>query len=168
MAAIGAVAALVLTGQPLSVASMVGFISLAGIASRNGILLVAHYLHLLRHEGEGFTPEMIQRAGKERLAPMLMTALCAGIALVPLALAAGQPGKEILYPVATVILGGLVSCTLLDFFVRPAMFWTFGRAAANRALADHEVEEALAEDAAPGAPHRAGDPAEPGTRRVGR
>ena len=107
MAAIGAVAALVVTGQSLTVASMVGFISLAGIASRNGILLIAHYLHLVRHEGERFTPQMIERAGKERLAPMLMTALCAGIALVPLALAAGQPGKEILYPVATVILGGL-------------------------------------------------------------
>ena len=78
MAAIGAVAALVITRQSLTVASMVGFISLAGIASRNGILLIAHYLHLVRHEGEHFTPKMIERAGKERLAPMLMTALCAG------------------------------------------------------------------------------------------
>ncbi|MHB8898951.1 MAG: efflux RND transporter permease subunit [Thermoguttaceae bacterium] len=140
MAAIGAVAALVVTGQSLTVASMVGFISLAGIASRNGILLIAHYLHLVRHEGETFSPQMIERAGKERLAPMLMTALCAGIALIPLALAAGQPGKEILYPVATVILGGLISSTLLDFFVRPALFWTFGRKAAERAAepSDHE------------------------------
>jgi len=143
MAAIGAVAALVVTGQSLTVASMVGFISLAGIASRNGILLLAHYMHLVRHEGEDFTPRMIERAGKERLAPMLMTALCAGIALVPLALAAGQPGKEILYPVATVILGGLISCTLLDFFVRPAMFWTFGRKAAQRALKHHHHEPDL-------------------------
>jgi HME family heavy-metal exporter len=127
MAAIGAVAALVLTGQSLTVASLVGFISLAGIASRNGILLIAHYLHLVEYEGEQFTPQMIERAGKERLAPMLMTALTAGIALVPLALAAGEPGKEILYPVATVIIGGLVSSTLLDFFVHPALFWCFGR-----------------------------------------
>jgi HME family heavy-metal exporter len=127
MAAIGAVAALVLTHQSLTVASMVGFISLSGIASRNGILLIAHYLHLVRFEGERFTPEMIERAGKERLAPMLMTALTAGIALVPLVLAAGEPGKEILYPVATVILGGLISSTLLDFFVHPALFWLFGR-----------------------------------------
>jgi HME family heavy-metal exporter len=127
MAAIGAVAALIVTGQSLTVASLVGFISLAGIASRNGILLIAHYLHLVRYEGEGFTPEMIERAGKERLAPMLMTALTAGIALVPLVLAAGEPGKEILYPVATVIIGGLISSTLLDFFVHPALFWTFGR-----------------------------------------
>ena len=80
MAAIGAVAALVITGQSLTVASMVGFISLSGIASRNGILLIAHYLHLVKYEGEQFTPEMIERAGKERLAPMLMTALTAGIA----------------------------------------------------------------------------------------
>jgi HME family heavy-metal exporter len=141
MAAIGAVAALVLTGQTLTVASMVGFISLAGIASRNGILLIAHYLHLVRYEGERFTPQMIERAGKERLAPMLMTALTAGIALVPLAMAAGEPGKEILYPVATVIIGGLISSTLLDFFVHPALFWRFGRAQAEQQLLAAEVDE---------------------------
>ncbi|MEN6404943.1 MAG: efflux RND transporter permease subunit [Thermoguttaceae bacterium] len=150
MAAIGAVAALVITRQSLTVASMVGFISLAGIASRNGILLIAHYLHLVRYEGEHFTPEMIERAGKERLAPMLMTALCAGIALVPLVMAAGQPGKEILYPVATVILGGLISSTLLDFFVRPALFWTFGRRAAVRAMR-HSHHEPSLKDAEPDA-----------------
>lgn len=132
MAAIGAVGALLITGQSLTVASLVGFISLAGIASRNGILLIAHYLHLVRYEGEQFTPQMIERAGKERLAPMLMTALTAAIALVPFALAAGQPGKEILYPVATVIIGGLVSSTLLDFFVHPALFWRFGRRQAQQ------------------------------------
>ncbi|MBL9081746.1 MAG: efflux RND transporter permease subunit [Planctomycetales bacterium] len=135
MAAIGAVGALVVTGQSLTVASMVGFISLSGIASRNGILLIAHYLHLVRYEGESFTPQMIERAGKERMAPMLMTALTAGIALIPLVLAAGEPGKEILYPVATVILGGLISSTLLDFFVHPALFWLFGRRDA-----EHQVE----------------------------
>ncbi len=139
MAAIGAVGALVLTGQSLTVASMVGFISLSGIASRNGILLIAHYLHLVRHEGEQFTPEMIERAGKERLAPMLMTALTAGIALVPLVVASGEPGKEILYPVATVILGGLITSSLLDFFVRPALFWLFGRRAVEQ-TAHHPVE----------------------------
>ena len=134
MAAIGAVAAMVITKQSLTVASMVGFISLSGIASRNGILLIAHYLHLVRHEGEQFTPAMIERAGKERLAPMLMTALTAGIALIPLVLAADEPGKEILYPVATVILGGLISSTFLDFFVHPALFWCFGRKQAERQL----------------------------------
>jgi HME family heavy-metal exporter len=132
MAAIGSVAALVVTRQSLTVASMVGFISLAGIASRNGILLVAHYLHLVRNEGERFTPQMVERAGRERVAPMLMTALTAGIALIPLVLAAGEPGKEILHPVATVILGGLISSTLLDFFVHPALFWCFGRAQAEK------------------------------------
>jgi HME family heavy-metal exporter len=141
MAAIGAVAALVVTGQSLTVASMVGFISLSGIASRNGILLIAHYLHLVKYEGEQFTPQMIERAGKERLAPMLMTALTAGIALVPLVLAAGEPGKDILYPVATVIFGGLISSTLLDFFVHPALFWCFGRKAAEKHLYDDQSDE---------------------------
>ena len=147
MAAIGAVAALVLTRQSFTVASMVGFISLSGIASRNGILLIAHYLHLVRHEGEGFTPEMVERAGRERVAPMLMTALTAGIALIPLVLAAGEPGKEILYPVATVILGGLVSSTLLDFFVHPALFWCFGRAQAEREMESARHDELAAEKA---------------------
>ena len=147
MAAIGAVAALMLTRQSFTVASMVGFISLSGIASRNGILLIAHYLHLVRHEGEGFTPEMVERAGRERVAPMLMTALTAGIALIPLVLAAGEPGKEILYPVATVILGGLVSSTLLDFFVHPALFWCFGRAQAEREMESARHDELAAEKA---------------------
>jgi HME family heavy-metal exporter len=141
MAAIGAVAALVVTNQSLTVASMVGFISLAGIASRNGILLIAHYLHLVQYEGEEFTPAMIERAGKERLAPMLMTALTAGIALVPLVMAAGEPGKEILYPVATVIVGGLISSTLLDFFVHPALFWLFGKRSAEEQLLEKDEDE---------------------------
>jgi HME family heavy-metal exporter len=146
MAAIGAVAALVITGQSLTVASMVGFISLAGIASRNGILLIAHYLHLVKHEGHQFTPQMIELAGKERLAPMLMTALTAGIALIPLVLSAGEPGKEILYPVATVILGGLISSTLLDFFVHPALFWCFGRQQAEEHVQEAEGPDALDDD----------------------
>ena len=134
MAFIGSVAALVVTGQTLTVASLVGFISLAGIASRNGILLLNHYLHLVKYEGEGWTKEMIVRAGLERLAPVLMTALTSGIGLIPLVLAAGEPGKEILYPVATVILGGMISSTLLDFFVHPALFWLFGLREAERVV----------------------------------
>ena len=153
MAAIGAVAALVLTHQSLTVASLVGFISLSGIASRNGILLIAHYLHLVQYEGEQFTPQMIERAGKERLAPMLMTALTAGIALVPLVLAAGEPGKEILYPVATVILGGLISSTLLDFFVHPALFWCFGRRDAER-LSEEQEDDLDDEPMSRGGPQR--------------
>ncbi|MCB9925314.1 MAG: efflux RND transporter permease subunit [Planctomycetaceae bacterium] len=132
MAFIGSVAALYLTHQTLTIASMVGFISLCGIASRNGILLINHYLHLVQHEGETWSREMIIRAGKDRLAPVLMTALTSGIGLVPLALAAGEPGKEILYPVATVIIGGLLSSTLLEFLVRPALFWKFGMTSARR------------------------------------
>ncbi|MBN8602593.1 MAG: efflux RND transporter permease subunit [Planctomycetes bacterium] len=134
MAFIGSVAALVITGQTVTIASMVGFISLAGIASRNGVLLLQHYIHLVEFEGESFTKEMIVRAGLERMAPVLMTALTAGIALIPLVLAAGEPGKEILYPVATVILGGVVSSTMLDFFVHPALFWLFGIRSAERAV----------------------------------
>ncbi|AMV32225.1 Cobalt-zinc-cadmium resistance protein CzcA [Pirellula sp. SH-Sr6A] len=134
MAFIGSVAALVLTGQTVTIASMVGFISLAGIASRNGVLLLQHYIHLVEFEGESFTKEMIVRAGLERMAPVLMTALTAGIALIPLVLAAGEPGKEILYPVATVILGGVVSSTMLDFFVHPALFWLLGIRSAERAV----------------------------------
>lgn len=147
MAFIGAVAALVITNQTLTVAAMVGFIALVGVASRNGILLLNHYLHLVKYEGEGWTKEMILRGGLERLAPVLMTALTAGIALIPLTLAAGEPGKEILYPVATVIVGGLISSTLLDFFVHPAMFWTLGLKSAQRVVeADAQQVDLVAHD----------------------
>ena len=144
-ALIGAVGALMLTDQTLTIASLVGFISLCGIASRNGILLISHYLHLVRSEGESWSREMIVRAGKERLAPVLMTALTSGVGLVPLALAAGEPGKEILYPVATVIIGGLFSSTLLEFLVRPALFWTWGIRAAERVV-EGEAEALLCDD----------------------
>lgn len=146
MAFIGSVAALVLTHQTLTVAAMVGFISLAGIASRNGILLLNHYLHLVRYEGESWTKEMIVRAGLERLAPVLMTALTAAIGLVPLVLAANEPGKEILYPVATVILGGVISSTLLDFFVHPALFWLFGIREGERVVRESHEEIVLVEE----------------------
>lgn len=146
MAFIGAVAALVISGQTLTVAAMVGFIALVGVASRNGILLLNHYLHLVKYENETWSKQMIVRGGLERLAPVLMTALCAGIALVPLTLAAGEPGKEILYPVATVIVGGLISSTLLDFIVRPALFWTLGVGAAKRVVEFKEHHIPLVEE----------------------
>lgn len=146
MAFIGAVAALVLTNQTLTIAAMVGFIALVGVASRNGILLLNHYLHLVKYEGESWTKEMIVRGGLERLAPVLMTALTAGIALVPLTLSAGEPGKEILYPVATVIVGGLISSTLLDFFVHPALFWTFGLRSARRVVESKELRIPLIDE----------------------
>ena len=141
---VGGAAALLLTGQTVTVAALVGFISLAGIASRNGILLLNHYLHLVREEGEAWTRAMVVRAGRERLAPVLMTALTSGIGLVPLALAAGEPGKEILYPVATVIVGGLLTSTAAEFVVRPALFWAVGRGAARRLTAPGAAADPLA------------------------
>ncbi len=122
---IGGVFALVITQQSLTVASLVGFISLGGIAVRNGILLVTHYFHLMKEEGEAFTPEMVVRGSLERLAPVLMTALTAGIGLVPLVIGGQEPGREILYPVATVILGGLVTSTFCEFLIHPGLFWKF-------------------------------------------
>jgi Cu/Ag efflux pump CusA len=119
----------------VSVATLVGLITLAGIASRNTIMMISHYLHLMQHEGEKFDERMIVRGSLERLVPVTMTAAVAGLALVPLVLAANQPGKEILYPVAVVILGGLVSSTFLDMAVTPAVFFKFGRRAAEQYLA---------------------------------
>jgi CzcA family heavy metal efflux pump len=111
----------------ISIATIVGFIAVGGVAARNGIMMISHYLHLMKHEGEGFTRAMIVRGTLERLVPVLMTALSAGIALIPLLLAAHEPGKEILHPVAVVIVGGLISSTLLDLMVTPAVFYLFGK-----------------------------------------
>ncbi len=119
----------------ISIATLVGFIAVGGVAARNGIMMISHYLHLMKHEGEGFTRRMVARGTLERLVPVLMTALSAGIGLIPLVLAADQPGKEILHPVAVVIVGGLISSTLLDMAITPAMFWLFGRKAAAKAIA---------------------------------
>ncbi|MFM9965397.1 MAG: efflux RND transporter permease subunit [Planctomycetaceae bacterium] len=136
---IGGVLALVITKQSLTVASLVGFISLGGIAVRNGILLVTHYFHLMKEEGEAFTVEMVIRGSLERLAPVLMTALTAGIGLVPLVLGGQEPGREILYPVATVILGGLVTSTFCEFLIHPGLFWEFsGKDAERLAHVSHD------------------------------
>jgi HME family heavy-metal exporter len=136
LALIGSVVAMWLTGVSLSVASMVGFITLAGIATRNGILKISHYINLCRLEGETFGQPMIVRGSLERLTPVLMTALVAAFALTPLLLAADAPGKEILHPVAVVIFGGLISSTLLDTLLTPVLFWRFGRRATERLLGD--------------------------------
>jgi HME family heavy-metal exporter len=114
-------------GLTLSVASMVGFITLTGIATRNGILKVSHYINLCRFEGEQFGIPMLVRGSLERLKPVLMTALVAAFALVPLLISADAPGKEILHPVAVVIFGGLLSSTLLDAVLTPVIVWCFGR-----------------------------------------
>jgi HME family heavy-metal exporter len=128
MALIGSVIALWLFGLPLSVASLIGFVTLTGIAARNGILKISHYLNLAVYEGETFGEALIIRGTLERLTPVLMTALSAGLALLPLILGAGEPGKEILHPVAVTIFGGLISATLLDALVTPILFKMFGRA----------------------------------------
>ncbi len=121
----------------ISIATLVGFIAVGGVAARNGIMMISHYLHLMAHEGETFGRALIVRGTLERLVPVLMTALAAGIALIPLLLAAHEPGKEILHPVAVVIVGGLISSTLLDLMVTPAVFYLFGRKAAESAVRGH-------------------------------
>lgn len=129
LALVGSVVAVLLSGGVFSVATLVGFITLTGIASRNGIMMISHYIHLVEHEGEHFGKEMIIRGSLERLVPVLMTALVAALALIPLTLDSQAAGKEILYPVATVILGGLISSTLLDMVVTPVVFYVFGQKA---------------------------------------
>ncbi|MFZ5496556.1 MAG: efflux RND transporter permease subunit [Verrucomicrobiota bacterium] len=140
LAFIGGLALTYLMVGTVSIATLVGLITLAGIASRNTIMMISHYLHLLEHEGEKFDEHMIVRGSLERLVPVTMTAAVAGLALIPLVLAAGQPGKEILYPVAVVILGGLVSSTILDMAVTPAVFYKFGRRAAEKYLERAKVD----------------------------
>lgn len=140
LALVGSVVALWLSGQPLSVAALVGFITLAGISTRNGILKISHYINLCAFEGEVFGKKLIIRGSLERLTPVLMTALVAAFALVPLLLAADAPGKEILHPVAVVIFGGLVSSTLLDTVVTPLMFYLWGERPLARLLAAKQTE----------------------------
>lgn len=140
LALVGAVLGLWISGQPLSVAALVGFITLAGISVRNGILKVSHYLNLMRSEGESFDHKMILRGSMERLSPVLMTALVTAFALAPLLFEAERPGTEILHPVAVVIFSGLISSTLLDTYLTPVMFWLFGRKDAERLLDDRDAE----------------------------
>jgi HME family heavy-metal exporter len=142
LALIGSVIALWLAGQPLSVASMIGFITLAGISARNGILKISHYINLALFEGETFGRTLIVRGSLERLSPVLMTALAAGLALLPLLFGAGEPGREILHPVAVTIFGGLVSCTLLDTLLTPILFLRYGEAPLRRIIAAREQEAA--------------------------
>ena len=132
LALIGSVVGLWLAGQPLSVASMIGFITLTGIATRNGILKTSHWLNLAIREDLPFGPDLVIRGSLERLTPVLMTALAAGIALAPLLVGADAPGKEILHPVAVTIFGGLISATLLDTVLTPILFLAFGRGAVER------------------------------------
>jgi CzcA family heavy metal efflux pump len=140
MALIGSLVAIYLTDRIFSIATMVAFVTLCGIASRNGIMMISHYLHLMKYEGEKFTKEMVIRGSLERLVPVLMTALTAILGLLPLVLAKGEAGKEILHPVAVVIVGGLLSSTLLDMFVTPTVFFRFGKKSAESNLNFNETE----------------------------
>ena len=141
LALVGGVLAIKLTGQPRAVPSLIGMISLCGVAARNGVLLMERYLRLVEYEGEELTPETILRAGKERTAPVLMTALTSIIGLIPLALAPNLPGREFLYPIATVMIGGLIVSTAMEFFVRPALFLTYGLEAARRVVEKERAKE---------------------------
>ncbi|MFZ1700977.1 MAG: efflux RND transporter permease subunit [Pyrinomonadaceae bacterium] len=148
LALIGAIIALLLSGGVFSIATLVGFISLVGITSRNGIMMISHYLHLMREEGEEFTEQMVIRGSLERLVPVLMTALTAGLSLIPFVLAADAPGKEILHPLAVVVLGGILTSTLLDQIVTPAVFFKFGKPSADKIIAEREgrVEKGFNEE----------------------
>jgi heavy-metal exporter, HME family len=136
LALIGSVVALTVANVSLSVASMIGFITLAGISARNGILKISHYINLAVNEGEHFGPGLVIRGSLERLTPVLMTALSAGFALVPLLNGADLPGREILHPVAVTIFGGLISATVLDTVVTPLLFLLFGKKPLERLLSE--------------------------------
>jgi CzcA family heavy metal efflux pump len=126
-ALVGGILAAFATGGVLSLGSLVGFFTVLGIAARNGIMMINHFQHLERFEGETFGPALVIRGARERLAPILMTALATGLALVPLAIAGDLPGHEIEHPMAIVILGGLITSTLLNLFVVPSLYLRFGR-----------------------------------------
>ncbi len=153
LALIGSVTALWIAGQPLSVASMIGFITLTGISTRNGILKISHYINLAIQEDLPFGKELVIRGSLERLTPVLMTALSAGVALIPLMIDATAPGKEILHPVAITIFGGLVTATVLDTLLTPTLFLKYGRKPLERL-----VEQARSQ--ASGAQQSAGTPNE--------
>jgi CzcA family heavy metal efflux pump len=126
-ALVGGILAAFFTGGILSLGSLVGFFTVLGIAARNGIMMINHFQHLERYEGETFGPALVVRGARERLSPILMTALATGLALVPLAIAGDLPGHEIEHPMAIVILGGLITSTLLNLFVVPSLYLRFGR-----------------------------------------
>ena len=140
---IGGIILLFVVDRNITIASMIGFVTLCGIACRNGIMMISHYIHLIEYEGEKFSKEMIIRGSLERLVPVLMTASVASLALLPLVFAKGQTGSEILHPVAVVIVGGLVSSTLLDILVTPTVFYLFGEKAVEKLRNNKKQQEIL-------------------------
>lgn len=143
LALIGGVIMVFLFGGTLSIASLVGFITLFGIATRNGIMLISHYQHLMDEEGVDFRNAIVQ-GSMERLNPILMTALVLGVGLIPLAIGVGEPGKEIQQPMAVVILGGIFSSTVLNMIVLPALYLKYGRAGVKATASDYPTDNALA------------------------
>jgi HME family heavy-metal exporter len=129
---IGGMLGIWMTGGTINLAHLVGFISLAGIVSRNGIMLIGRALTLVRNEGQSFSPETIIRATLDRVTPVLMTSLVTSLALVPLLLYGDEPGKEMLHPLAVVIFGGLLSSTVISLFLTPALFYRFGGKAVSQ------------------------------------
>jgi Cu/Ag efflux pump CusA len=129
-ALVGGILAAYFSNGVLSLGSLVGLLTILGIATRNGIMMISHFQHLEEEEGETFGPELVMRGARERIAPIMMTALTTGLALVPLAIAGEIPGQEIEYPMAIVILGGLVTSTLLNLLVVPTLYLRFGKPAA--------------------------------------
>jgi Cu/Ag efflux pump CusA len=138
LALIGGVVMVFLSGSALSVASLIGFITLFGIATRNGIMLISHYRHLMEEEGVSFH-DAIAQGSMERLSPILMTALVTGVGLIPLTLGAGEPGREIQQPMAVVILGGIVTSTFLNMIVIPALYLKFSGAEAHVKTEDYPL-----------------------------
>jgi len=132
----GLLAAYFFIGGVVSLGALVGFFTVLGIAARNGIMLINHYQHLERYEGEPFGPGLILRGARERLRPIMMTALATALALVPLVVAGTIPGHEIEHPMAVVILGGLVTSTMLNLFVLPSLYLRFGQSRARKDSAD--------------------------------
>jgi Cu/Ag efflux pump CusA len=123
----GVLAAFFFSNGILSLGSLVGFLTILGVAARNGIMLISHYQHLEEFEGEPFGLGLVMRGARERIAPIMMTALTAGLALVPLVIAGNIPGHEIEHPMAIVILGGLVTSTLVNLFIVPSLYLVFGK-----------------------------------------
>jgi Cu/Ag efflux pump CusA len=144
MALVGGLIAAFIGGGVISLGSLVGFFTVFGIAARNGILLINHCQHLEREEGETFGADMVLRAARERLSPILMTSLATGLALVPLVVFGQRPGQEIEHPLAVVILGGLVTSTLLNLFVTPSLYLRFGKARAKAASTTSEAPASTA------------------------